>query len=65
MNQYLKYFCLEIFRNTKVALVFDVNVDKLNELNADELNSVLDDPIKIEENRRLPIFFENHRDTVH
>ena len=65
MNQYLKYFCLEIFRNTKVALVFDVNVDKLNELNTDELNSVLDDPIKIEENRILPIFFENHRDTVH
>ena len=42
-----------------------MNVDKLNELNTDELNSVLDDPIKIEENRRLPIFFENHRDTVH
>lgn len=42
-----------------------MNVDKLNELNADELNSVWDDPIKIEGNRRLPIFIENHRDTVH
>ena len=42
-----------------------MNVDNINRLNTDELNSVLTDPIKIGENGRLPVILDNYRDIVH